>query len=40
MEVYIKPWAEALKEAKKHEGFVNFFHDRAEILGISRRVGD
>ena len=25
MKVYIKPWVEALKEAKKHEGFVNFF---------------
>lgn len=40
MKVYIKPWVEALKEAKKHEGFVNFFPDRAEILGISRRMGD
>lgn len=40
MKVYIKPWVEALKEAKKHEGFVNFFPDRAEILGVSRRVGD
>lgn len=40
MKVYIKPWAEALEEAKKHEGFVNFFPDRAEILGVSRRVGD
>lgn len=40
MKVYIKPWVEALKEAKKHEGFVNFFPDRAEILGVSRRMGD
>ena len=40
MKVYIKPWVEALKEAKKHEGFVNFFLDRAEILGVSRRMGD
>lgn len=40
MKVYIKPWVEALKEAKKHEGFVNFFPDRAEILGVSRRIGD
>lgn len=44
MKVYIKPWVEALEEAKKHEGFVNFFpnhfFDRAEILGVSRRVGD
>lgn len=40
MKVYIKPWIEALKEAKKHEGFVNFFPDRAEILGVSRRIGD
>ena len=40
MKVYIKPWVEALEEAKKHEGFVNFFPDRAEILGVSRRVGD
>lgn len=40
MKVYIKPWVEALKEAKKHEGFINFFPDRAEILGISRRMGD
>ena len=40
MKVYIKPWAEALEEAKKHEGFVNFFPDRAEILGISRRMSD
>ena len=27
MKVYIKPWVEALEEAKKHEGFVNFFPD-------------
>lgn len=40
MKVYIKPWIEALKEAKKYEGFVNFFPDRAEILGVSRRIGD
>lgn len=40
MKVYIKSWVEALKEAKKHEGFVNFFPDRAEILGVSRRMGD
>lgn len=40
MKVYIKPWVEALKEAKKHEGFVSFFPDRAEILGVSRRIGD
>lgn len=40
MKVYIKSWVEALKEAKKHEGFVNFFPDRAEILGVSRRIGD
>lgn len=40
MKVYIKPWVEALKEAKKHEGFVKFFPDRAEILGVSRRMGD
>lgn len=44
MKVYIKPWVEALEEAKKHEGFVNFFpdhfFDRAEILGVSRRMGD
>lgn len=44
MKVYIKPWVEALEEAKKHEGFVKFlpdhFFDRAEILGVSRRVGD
>ena len=40
MKVYIKPWVEALKEAKKHEGFVNFFPDHAEILGVSRRMGD
>lgn len=40
MKVYIKPWIEALKEAKKHEGFVNFFPDRAEILGVSRHMGD
>ena len=40
MKVYIKPWVEALEEAKKHEGFVNFFPDRAEILGVSRLMGD
>ena len=40
MKVYIKPWVEAFEEAKKHEGFVNFFPDRAEILGVSRRMGD
>jgi hypothetical protein len=40
MKVYIKPWIEALKEAKKHEGFVNFFPDHAKILGVSRRIGD
>lgn len=40
MKVYIKPWVEALEEAKKHEGFVNFFPDHAEILGVSRRIGD
>lgn len=40
MKVYIKPWVEALEEAKKHEGFVNFFPDHAEILGIPRYIGD
>lgn len=40
MKVYIKPWVEALKEAKKHKGLVDFFPDRALILGVSRRTGD
>ncbi len=38
MKVYIKPWAEALKEAQKHEGLVDVFPDgHTFIMGVPRR---
>lgn len=44
MKVYIKPWAEALKCAKKQKNLVDEFNsefgNQTFILGVSRRVGD
>ena len=44
MKVYIKPWAEALKCAKKRKKLVDEFNsefgNQTFILGVSRGVGD
>ena len=44
MKVYIKPWAEALKSAKKKKNLVDEFNsefgNQTFILGVSRRIGD
>ncbi len=44
MKVYIKPWAEALKSAKKQKNLVDEFNsefgNQTFILGVSRTIGD